>query len=214
MEMRNILAFGAHPDDIELGCGGTLLKYVNSGFKVYMCVLSRGECAGDPAVRTQEQEEAARRLGAEELIWGDWQDTQFQVGQDSVKFIENVVDLVKPYEIYVNYKEDTHQDHRVLAQCVLSATRYNKRVLFYEDYTSIEFQPNIFVDIEDVFDDKVAVLSAFNSQVSRKFPSGPKMIDGVRAVANFRGFQARIRYAEAFKAVRYLKLDFENRQDL
>ena len=205
--IKNILAFGAHPDDIELGCSGTLCKYVKAGHNVYLCVLSVGQEAGDPKVRTKEQKEAARRLGAKELIWGGWKDTKFEVSKESIDFVESVVAKVKPYEIYVNYSNDSHQDHRALAQCVISATRYNKRVLFYEDYTSYDFQPDIFVDIKDVLEDKVHIVSAFESQVGRNFPSGQKMLDGVKAIANFRGFQARIHYAEGFKAVRYLKLD-------
>ncbi|MBI4309294.1 MAG: PIG-L family deacetylase [Candidatus Omnitrophica bacterium] len=204
---RNILAFGAHPDDIELGCAGTLCKHVKAGNNVYLCVLSEGQEAGDPKARKKEQEEAVRRLEAKELIWGGWVDTRFEVSKESIDFIESVVSKVKPYEIYVNYSNDSHQDHRALVQCVISATRYNKRVLFYEDYTSYNFQPDIFVDIEDVLSDKLHIVSAFESQVSRNFPSGQKMLDGVKAIANFRGFQARINYAEGFKAVRYLKLD-------
>lgn len=205
--IKNILAFGAHPDDVELGCSGTLRKYVKQGNNVYVCVLSEGQEAGDPVMRKKEQEEAARRLGAKELIWGHWIDTRFEVSKQSVDFIESVVAKVRPYEIYVNYSNDSHQDHRTLAQCVISATRYNKRVLFYEDYTSYNFQPDIFVDISDVLDEKLHIISAFESQISRNYPSGQKMIDGIKAMANFRGFQARIHYAEGFKAVRYLKLD-------
>jgi LmbE family N-acetylglucosaminyl deacetylase len=205
---RTILAFGAHPDDIELGCAGTLRKHVKKGNDVYLCVLSEGQEAGDPKIRKLEQEEAFRRLGAKDLIWGGWTDTRFEVSQHSINFIESVLAKVRPYEIYINHHEDTHQDHRNLAQCVISATRYNKRVLFYEDYTSYNFQPDIFVDIEDDLDDKLRIISAFASQVNRNFPSGQKLLDGVKAIANFRGFQARINYAEAFKPLRYLNLDF------
>ena len=106
----NILAFGAHPDDIELGCGGTLLKHIKAGHNVYLCVLSDGAQAGDPKARIKEQEEAARRLGATKVIWGNWEDTRFNVNNESVKFIESVVAEVKPYEIYVNYINDSHQD--------------------------------------------------------------------------------------------------------
>jgi len=204
---KNILAFGAHPDDIELGCAGTLYKHVKAGNNVYLCVLSEGQEAGDPKIRKVEQEQAVKRLGAKELIWGGWVDTKFEVSKESVNFIESVVSKVKPYEIYVNYSNDSHQDHRALVQCVISATRYNKRVLFYEDYTSHNFQPDIFVDIEDVLQDKLHIVSSFESQVNRNFPSGQKMLDGIKAIANFRGFQARVNYAEGFKAVRYLKLD-------
>ena len=205
---KNILAFGAHPDDIELGCAGTLSKHVKAGHNVYLCVLSEGQEAGDPVLRKKEQEEACRRLGAKELIWGGWLDTKFEVSKVSIDQVESVVERVKPYEIYVNYTNDSHQDHRSLAQCVISATRYNKRVLFYEDYTSYNFQPDIFVDIEDVLDQKMHIIGAFESQVGRNLPSGQTMLNGVKSMAQFRGFQAKVNYAEGFKAVRYLKLDF------
>ncbi len=204
---KNILAFGAHPDDIELGCAGTLLKFAKSGNNVYLCVLSDGSQAGDPMVRRQEQEEAARRLNAKELIWGNCVDTRIQVNKETVSFIEDVINRVKPDEVYVNYYDDTHQDHRALAQCVISAARYIKRVLYYEDYTSQNFIPEIFVDIADVIDEKIYVMQAFESQISRVFPSGLNIIESVKAVANFRGFNGKVHYAEGFKAVRYLKLD-------
>ncbi len=208
---RNILAFGAHPDDIELGCAGTLIKHVHMGHHVYLCVLSEGQFAGNPSIRRKEQEAAAKRLGAKEVIWGNWLDTHFETNHETISFIEQVTAKVKPYEIYVNYANDSHQDHRILSQCVISATRYNKRVLFYEDYTSFNFDPDIFVDVEGVLEQKIHVMKAFKSQVSRSFPSGPKLLEGIKAMARFRGFQAKIQYAEGFKPVRYLKLDIEGK---
>lgn len=205
--MKNILAFGSHPDDIELGCAGTLKKHVRAGNNVYLCVLSDGQEAGNPEIRKKEQEAAACCLGAKELVWGDWIDTKFVVSKESIRFIEDIVDKVDPDEVYVNYKEDTHQDHRILAECIMSACRYQKRVLFYEDFTSINFQPDIFVDIEDVLDEKLEIISAFQSQISKNVPSGAKMLESIRSVAQFRGFQAKTNYAEGFKAVRYLKMD-------
>ena len=81
----NVLAFGAHPDDIELGCGGTLLKHQKAGHNVYLCVMSDGSEAGDPKVRIKEQEEAAKRLNAKELIWGNFIDTKFEVNMEKQK---------------------------------------------------------------------------------------------------------------------------------
>jgi len=66
----NVLAIGAHPDDIEIGCGGTLLKLKQQGHKVYMLVMTRGESGGCPEKRLQEQEAAAEYIGAEEIFWG------------------------------------------------------------------------------------------------------------------------------------------------
>lgn len=201
----NILAVGAHPDDIELGCGGTLRKYVKAGHDVYMFVLTDGREAGDPELRKKEQEDASRLLGVKGLYWGGFPDTKLEVGKKIITVIDGVIKKVQPDEVYVNFWDDTHQDHRALAQCFMSATRYIKRVLFYEDYTSINFEPDIFIDIQDVLEEKINILKAHRSQVSRDYPSDLNMVESVQAIANFRGFQGKVKYAEGFKAFRYLK---------
>jgi LmbE family N-acetylglucosaminyl deacetylase len=203
----NILAIGAHPDDIELGCAGTLLRYARAGHHVFYLIMSEGARGGDAAVRVHEQEEAARRLGVKKVFWGKCVDTQFQVGREMITLIEQVCDEIKPDEVYVNHADDSHQDHRALAKAVVSATRYVPRVLFYEDYTSMDFNPEIFVDITDVIDQKVEVIKMHTSQITRVRSvrkGGLDMLESVHAVAHFRGFQGKVRYAEGFKALRYL----------
>ena len=106
---------------------------------------------------------------------------------------------------YVNYIEDIHQDHRLLARCTLAATRYIKKVLFYEDYTSCNFEPDIFVDIEDVLEEKQKLMQAHASQVKKSYPTGLDMIETIKATANFRGYQGKVKYAEGFKAFRFLR---------
>ncbi|MBU0467940.1 MAG: PIG-L family deacetylase [Candidatus Omnitrophica bacterium] len=202
----NILAIGAHPDDIELGCAGTLLKYAKSGDNVYLLVLSDGSKGGDCSIRKLEQIEASKILGVKELIWGNWNDTEFDVTNENVEYIESIVKRINPDEIYVNYFDDSHQDHRALAQCVISATRYCKRVLFYEDYTSQNFEPNIFVDIGDVLNDKFKLMRTFKSQLGKNTSDEPTMLENIKAVARFRGFQAKINFAEGFMPLRYIKL--------
>jgi LmbE family N-acetylglucosaminyl deacetylase len=201
----NILAIGAHPDDIELGCAGTVLKYVRGGHKVFYLIMSEGGQGGDAALRVKEQEDAARRAGVSRVFWGNCVDTQFHVTREMVSLIENVCAQVKPDEVYVNFPEDSHQDHRALGKAVISATRYIPRVLFYEDYTSLDFNPEIFVDISNVIEDKIEVIKMHHSQVSRPHPAGLDMLESVRAVAHFRGFQGKVRYAEGFRPLRYLK---------
>lgn len=207
----NILAIGAHPDDIEYGCGGTLLKYSRNGDSVYLAVLTGGEVGGELVTRKKEQEEAAKLLKAKKIFWGGFKDTALPVNKKIISYLDEVIFLVKPYEVYINYLDNTHQDHRTLAYCGISATRYVKRVLFYEDYTSCNFEPDVFVDIADVLDEKVALLKAHLSQIARAYPTGLDILESVRAVANFRGFQAKVKYAEGFKALRFLK-DVESRE--
>ena len=201
----NILAIGAHPDDIELGCAGTLLRYVRAGHSVFYLIMSEGAQGGDPSRRVAEQEAAAERVGVKRVFWGKCQDTQFFVNREMVSFIEGVCAEIRPDEVYVNFPEDSHQDHRALAKAVISATRNIPRVLFYEDYTSLDFNPEIFVDIASVIEDKVEAVKLHRSQIERAHPGGLDMLESVRAVAHFRGFQGKVQYAEGFKPLRYLK---------
>jgi len=126
------------------------------------------------------------------------------VGKELIGKIEDAIKGSGPDIIFVNYPKDSHQDHRALAESTVVAARYCKKVLFYEDYTSIGFNPGTFVDIENVLDKKVELLKCHTSQVERNYPTGLDMVESVRAVANFRGFQAKVKYAEGFSALRYL----------
>jgi len=200
-----ILALGAHPDDIEYGCGGTFLKFAKKGKDIYFMVLTKGEFGGDPGVRVKEQEKAMNLLGVKKIFWGGYVDTELPNERIIISYIDKVIEEVNPDEVYVNYFDDIHQDHRTLAKCALTATRYVKRVLFYEDYTSNNFEPDIFVDIEDVLEEKQKLIQVYTSQVSKNYPTKLDMVESVRATANFRGFQGKIKYAEGFKAFRFLR---------
>jgi LmbE family N-acetylglucosaminyl deacetylase len=198
----NVLALGAHPDDVEYGCGGMLTKYAEKGHHVYMFVASDGGLGGDPAVRRREQEDAALVMGTTKVFWGDYQDTEIPLNRDLIVRIETVIRQVKPRMIFVNSPEDTHQDHRNLAQGTVSATRYVPNFLFYEVPSTLNFAPNCYTDVEKVLDRKLACLEAHHSQVSKTNIEDLTILELARSCANFRGIQARVKYAEAFQSVR------------
>jgi LmbE family N-acetylglucosaminyl deacetylase len=200
----NVLAIGAHPDDIEYGCGGMLTKYAQRGHDVYLFVASDGALGGDGAMRVQEQNESARIIGAREVFWGDYADTEIPLNRELIVRIEAVIKKVKPRMIFVQYWDDTHQDHRNLAQGTLSATRYVPNFLFYEGPTTQNFTPNCYTDIEEVLKDKLACLKAHRSQVTKTNIEDLTILELARSCANFRGIQARVKYAEAFQSVRLL----------
>ena len=85
----NILALGAHPDDIEYGCGGMLAKYAQRGHAVYMFVASDGALGGDSEVRRREQKDAARILGVREVFWGDYRDTEVPLSRELIARLES-----------------------------------------------------------------------------------------------------------------------------
>ena len=201
----NILAIGSHPDDIEYGCGGTLTKFAaNRKNKIFFFVATEGNYGGESGVRVKGQKKAAKMLGVKKIFWGNFADTSLSVGRELIGSIENAVKESKADIIFVNYPEDTHQDHRSLAEATVVAVRYSKKVLFYEDFTSKNFEPDIFVDIESTLKNKDKLLKAHKSQVERQYPTGLDILESFRAVANFRGFQAKVKYAEGFRALRYL----------
>jgi len=201
----NILAIGAHPDDIEFGCGGTLLKYNASGHNIFCLILTKGNFGGDPAVRAKEQKAAADFIGARDIFWGGYNDTELVGDRETIQKIEEVVQKVSPDVAFLNYSDDVHQDHRAAALAGISATRYVKEVLFYEVPTTQHFEPNIFVDIMDTLEKKMNLLKLHASQVDRTRIENLTILESARSCANFRGFQGRVKFAEGFNALRVLR---------
>jgi LmbE family N-acetylglucosaminyl deacetylase len=201
----NILAIGAHPDDIEFGCGGSLIKYARTGHNVYLLVLTTGEVGGSPEVRQKEQEAAARFIGAKDLFWGGFEDTQLIDNLALILKIEGVIRKVSPDIVLLNNFNDVHQDHRAAAQAGLSATRYVKEVLFFEVPTTQNFEPDVFIDIGDVLEQKAELLKTHASQILRTRVENLNIVESAQSCANFRGFQGRVKYAEGFKALRVLR---------
>lgn len=197
-----VLAIGAHPDDIEAGCGGTLIKYARRNHRVFLMVMTDGEHGANGGLRKREQERAATFLRAEKIYWGGYPDTEVPNDRALIRKIEKVVREVDPHFIFVHYFDDTHQDHRHLALSTITATRYTKNVLFYEGPTTQNFAPTVFVDIETVLEDKIKALEAHSSQVKKTNIEGLSITDIVRSAAHFRGIQGRVRNAEGFLPLR------------
>jgi len=199
----NVLAIGAHPDDIEIGCGGTLIKYVRRGHNVSLLIITKGERGGGGETRHAEQVKAAEIVGAKDIFWGGYLDTGLlQKGGEIIQTVENHINIVKPDLIFVHFSDDTHQDHRRVNQSVLSATRYVKNVLFYEVPTTSNFDPHVFVDISETLEGKIKALEAHQSQVMKTNIEDLSIVEIARSVATFRGIQGRVKYAEAFSALR------------
>jgi LmbE family N-acetylglucosaminyl deacetylase len=197
-----ILAVGPHPDDLEYGCGGTLYKLAHQRNKVSLLVMTRGEMGGKPEMRQKEQEKAAKIMGAD-LYWGRFPDTEIPLEKDTINTIEFFIKKIQPDLIFSPFHNDTHQDHRVVAQATITATRYVRNVLFYEVPSSVDFRPaSVFVDIGPVLQKKLAQLKAHKSQVTRTNIANLTIMQSATAAALFRGFQNRVKYAEGFVPLR------------
>jgi len=205
----NILAIGPHPDDIEIGCSGTLIKYAQRGHGVFLLIITRGEKGGEAETRYDEQIKAAEIMGAKDVFWGGFTDTELlDKGNEIIQLTELYIKKIQPNFIFVNFFEDSHQDHRTVNRSVLSAARYVRNVMFYEVPTTNNFTPNIFVDIGSVFELKLEALKAHSSQVMKTNIPDLSIIDIARSSAHFRGVQGRIPLAEGFISERlFINID-------
>ena len=202
-----VLAIAPHPDDLEIGCAGTLIQLGRAGHAVHLAIMTRGEAGGRPELRQQEQEAAARLYKAKAIHWLGFEDTKVPLSKASIDALDAVMKRVKPDLVFAPWGDDTHQDHRATSAQVRSATRYTKTVLFYEVPSTIEFQPDVYVDITRDLAAKERALRAHKSQVHKVNVADLSIIDCARSMAQFRGYQGRVKAAEGFKALR-LSLSF------
>jgi LmbE family N-acetylglucosaminyl deacetylase len=199
----NILAIGAHPDDIEFGCGGALIKFSKKKANIFLLILTRGEVGGRPHIREAEQRRATKFIKAKRVFWGGFSDTHIPTNRKLIDVIEKVILEVNPEIVFFNYFDDIHQDHRAIAEGATSATRYSRNVLMYEVPTTQNFQPDVFVNIGDTLKNKLKLLGIFSSQLTKTRVKNLTILESAKSCANFRGFQARVKYAEGFKALRF-----------
>ena len=194
--MRRVLAVGAHPDDIELGCGGALAKHIARGDTITLLVMTNGESGpGDCAERKREASQAAEALGAT-IVFADLPDGRVSNHElEIVQSIERVIEIHNIDTVYTHWHVDTHQDHRAIAMASWGACRHVPTVLCYEAPSSRDFEPTVFVDITETFDKKVAALSHHISQVGAS-----RMVSDTRisSQAQMHGFSARSELAEGF----------------
>ncbi len=197
-----ILAVGAHPDDIELGCGGTLSAASTDGKRIIAVFLTKGEKSGDPEMRMQESKAALSILGVRDVVFGDFTDTEIPSSHKGVEFLENLFELYKPETVLTHTLHDTHQDHRQVAWLSLSAFRNAPRLLAYETPRATgSFAPAYFIDISGSVRIKWDALKCHFSQKEKRYLAYESMVN----LASFRGNQANLSAAEAYEVLRYVE---------
>lgn len=199
-----VVAIGAHPDDIEIGVGGTVARHVARGHDVTYLIATDGTagCDRDDDERRAEAIEAAATLGVEDVRFLGFSDTQLGDDGRVVAAIESHVRDVDPDRVYVHDSADTHQDHRNCAHATVSATRHDGSVYAYETYsTRTAFTPRHFVLLSP--GDLAAKLEAIRvheSQTDKTYMDE----ETIRGLARVRGSQANGTFAEGFAVVRSL----------
>lgn len=220
-----ILAIGCHPDDLEIGCGGTLAKYADQGNDVFMCHIANGNMGHAVImpdelrkVRTKEAELSGGLLGAKEVFNIDVPDLVVSSeNQETVKKVIEVIRYTKPDVIITHSPEDYMRDHLETGRIVFDAS-FSSSVphfgggenhglispLYYMDtLAGVNFLPEEYVDITSTLERKLQALDKHESQVKwMKDHDGIDFLDFVRTVSKFRGLQCGVKFAEAFRACR------------
>ena len=178
MEPVDLLVFGPHPDDIEIGAGGTVAKHAAMGLRVGLCDLTGGEMGSNGTVeqRLAEAEEARKVLGAVWRINLHWPDRAIGSSGDNVVIATEMIRRVRPKAIALPYWSDRHPDH-VAASKVLIEAIFNAGLRRYRaqgepwkpEMTSYYFinestQPSFVVDVSDHYETKRRALACHASQ--------------------------------------------------
>lgn len=221
VEPVEILAFGPHPDDVELGCGGTLATLARRGTTFGIVDLTRGEMGtrGTPELRAREGAKAARILGARFRANLDLGDGDLRTDRAAQSLVMEVVRRARPRLVLAPLLLDRHPDHARASRLVSDAAWYAglakletglaphrpDQVVFYAAYGLVT--PTFLVDVSAAFATKVAALRAYRSQFFDENSNEPEtyvsskgFFDGIEARARALGRIANVEYAEGFIA--------------
>lgn len=219
-----ILAIGAHPDDVEFYCGGTLAVYSGNGHEIIMAHISNGDKGNMhimpeemAEIRRKESENAGALINAK-VISAELRDAELEENLQNRTIIIDIIRLADPDVIITHYPEDYHADHRIVSRLVIDASFMASvphitttaaaihkvpQIYFMETYTGINFQPQEYVDITDTFDTKMEIAKKHHSQIEWvKSHDNVDILDYLHITSRFRGFQCGVKYAEGF--IRYI----------
>lgn len=202
---NRILAVGSHPDDVELGCAGALMKHIENGDEVFIVIMTNGEMGGDVKVRRRECLNSFKNLGIkrENIYFGNFPDGELKDDKNTVHFLENIINKNKITKIYTHDSNDRHQDHRNCSLAVSSAGRKTPEILLFEGpSTKVTFEPHYFVEIsEDQLNRKLKSLKQYKSQVKK----GIVNIEWAKSLAKANYSRTFIQNSEAFALNHVLK---------
>ena len=219
---KNIVCIAAHPDDEVLGLGGTLIKHVNSGDKVFIILLSEGESSKieknkkNPH-RKLNAEECSNIIGSNLYKIFDYPDQELDTIPilEIIKNLEKILKKLRPDIAYVHHQGDLNKDHQIASQSTLTALRPMNKFDLHTEIRSFEtpsstdqspfegqfiFKPNFYVSIENIWDKKVDALKTYNKEL-HNFPH-PRSLKSIESLAIKRGMESGFKKAEAFMVLR------------
>jgi N-acetylglucosamine malate deacetylase 1 len=206
----SVIAFGAHPDDLEIGMGGTLAKLASLGYDVNLVIATLPNFVKTD-IKEERRKEAtmsAKILGCKSPQFLDLSPDEITIGRKFVTMIDEIINKHKPEAVFTQWIGDSHQDHQALTRAVIAASRDSNNLFMYETtipggLTENAFRPQLFIDITETLEVKSNALDCFHSQKNNR--CGNLWIDAVVGRCSYRGYQMNVKYAEAFEVVKVTK---------
>jgi N-acetylglucosamine malate deacetylase 1 len=209
MQSKSILVFGAHPDDLEIGMGGTIAKLSAMGYEVQPIIATLPNFVKSDTKEGRKIESmlSAKVMGCKPPVFLDLSPDEMIYGRKFITLIDSLVTKYKPDSVFTQWYGDSHQDHQILTKSVISACRDQDNLFMYETtipggITENSFRPQLFVDISETLDTKKNALECFESQFVR---CGEIWIPAIIGRCSYRGYQINSKYAEAFEVVKVTK---------
>jgi LmbE family N-acetylglucosaminyl deacetylase len=223
-ERGRVLVIAAHPDDETIGAGGTIVRHVERGDEVWVCLVSDGVGARHDHADLQRRcaEKACGLLGVQHVRFCGLPDQGLDGLPllDLIRPIDECVQEFRPHVVYTHYVEDVNQDHRSVFRATMVVTRpvgdtTVRSVLCFETPSSTEwappfpgsvFAPNVFVDVSTTLEHKIEALAAYEqTYISEVHPyPHPRSYEAVRIYAQRHGIAVGMHAAEPFMLVRQL----------
>jgi len=207
-----IFVVGAHLDDVELACGGTIAKAIENGHKVKVLIMSKsgytnkeGKVQRSDEIAVQEGIKALNALGVKDIEILDFPTKDIPFCSDVVNAIDVSMAKYNPDIIFTHHPFDTHQAHEGVSKATIAAARRKNTVYFFEPIAPsgrsyVAFKPQMYVSIDDTIEKKIKSLKCHKSEYN-KF-GGEDWINGVKSRCGFRGYEIGKKYAEAFEVLR------------
>lgn len=216
----DVMAVGAHPDDVELGCGGLLLQLKKKGYQLGIVDLTEGEMATKGTVESRQKEarEASEVLGADARVQMNFPDGHLSVTRDRKEKLAEKIREHRPKIILAPHREDFHPDHEAAGSLVREASLLASRAEHRSDHPHFavqkvvsymihhSFDPAFVVDITDTWEEKLDLVRIFRSQLGdRETESGPDtnlssegFLERFRARHLMWGREIGVRYGEPY----------------
>lgn len=208
---KNILAVGAHFDDIELGCGGSIAKHAHDKDNVYAYVATVSGFSNPYAksvrknsVAKKEGVAAMKVLGIKKLYTGKFETLKVEFSEKLNVEILKIIERHKIDQIYSHWIGDIHHDHQAVGKATLHSARHVKNILLYRSnwyHSTNKFNGNFYVDISKTWIKKEESIIQHASEMKR---TGRKWIKFFHNEALNSGQKINVKYAEVFEIVKYL----------